>query len=70
MCDNHHPVPTRRLEFKMVEDPALPGHMVRAHVRGRNSDYQIVTGRTDGLGCPACGSFEPTGEPRGIPHGC
>lgn len=66
MCDNHRPVPCRELEFEIVEDaaPWMVGHIVRT-----NSPYgdhhQIIATRTDGLGCPACGSFEPSEKPDG-----
>jgi hypothetical protein len=68
-CPNHRPVPCRQLDYQMVEDTTygLRGHMTRA-INPANHQ-QIVVGHTDGLGCPACGSFMPVGlyvprEPR------
>jgi hypothetical protein len=61
-CLNHRPVPTRRLHFKMIEDSdsrMWKGHLVRAQAPGHHG--QLVTGHTDGLGCPACDWFEPNG---------
>lgn len=63
-CLNHIPVPCRELEFLMTEDPLIPGNTIRAsNSGGRSGAFQIVTGYLDGLGCPACGSFEPTEKP-------
>lgn len=62
MCDNHHPVPCRELEFHMVPAFYPPGVIIRAKV-GRTADTFAIVGHTDGLGCPACGSFEPNEKP-------
>lgn len=63
MCDNHRPVPCRELQFEMVEDsqPWMAGHFVRAVHTGYHTP--LITGHIDGLGCPACGSFEPSEKP-------
>lgn len=61
-CD-HTLVPTRQLEFRMVEDPApwMRGHFLRQRDGGGD---QIVVDRTDGLGCPKCGHFVPNDKPQ------
>lgn len=62
-CLNHRPVPCRQREFQMVEDPYPWGspHLVTALHPGTSTP--IATGHTDGLGCPACGFFEPNEQP-------
>lgn len=61
-CLNHRPVPCREREFLMTEDPQIPGHFVRARP-DHKSNHDFVASYLDGLGCPACGSFEPTEKP-------
>lgn len=64
-CTNHRPVPCRQLHVAMHEDPhpAAPrNHMVSLH---HTTSAPVVTTRIDGLGCPACGSFEPNEKPSG-----
>lgn len=46
----------------MHEDPVVPGNIVP--VLEPRTLAQVITARTDGLGCPACGSFEPYPERR------
>lgn len=62
-CLNHIPVPCREREFLMIEDPYPWGtpYLVAALYPGTSTP--IVTSYLDGLGCPACGSFEPNEHP-------
>jgi hypothetical protein len=57
----HDWVECRRLEFKMTEDPWLPGNFVRAK-HGRGMAYDVITARIDGVECIPCGLFIPEAE--------
>lgn len=61
MCDCT-PVPRRMLEFKTHEDPKILGHFIRTTLTqpGTGTGFVVIT-HQDGLGCPRCDSFTPTG---------